>query len=185
VIVSRALFTRRAALTVATSAAVGLGSLVILLLVGVSVRERVERSQLEREISIYRAQADNRAGVANALKQLTGQIRAAPELMHDSDAARSAAQMQITVRQIAASLGGEVRSEQALPVRRTGAFDVISVQYDLTLPSAKLRDFFYAVETHAPYLFVGGADIVAPMKMDSGSIFDVQCVLHSYRWGQR
>lgn len=183
-IVSRALLTRRAALTAVIGALVALASLVTLALVGVAIRERDERTQLEREISIYRAQAESGVRVDNALHQLEGQIRGAPELMHDSDAARTAAQMQIVVRQIVASLGGEVRSEQALPVRHTGSFDVISVQYDLTLPSAKLRDFFYAVETHAPYLFVGGADIVAPMKMDSGSIFDVQCVLHTYRWSR-
>ena len=184
-IVPRALLTRRAALAAATGAMVVLGSLVILAIVGVSIRERDERTQLEREISIYRAQVDGSARIDYALNQLERQIHAAPELMHDSDAARSAAQMQIAVRQIATSLGGEVRSEQALPIRRTGAFDVISVQYDLTLPSAKLRDFFYAVDMHAPYLLVGAVDIVAPMKTDAGSIFDVQCVLHTYRWRQR
>jgi hypothetical protein len=184
VIVSRALFTLRAALTAAAGALVVLGSLVTLALVGVSIREHDERTQLEREISVYRAQADGSVSVDDALTQLERQIRAAPELVHDSDAAPTAAQMQIAVQQITASLGGEVRSEQALPVRRMGAFDVISVQYDLTLPPAKLGDFFYAVETHAPYLFVGSADIVAPLKMDSGSIFDVQCVLHTYRWSR-
>ena len=143
------------------------------------------RQNLEAEILAYRSRVNQAAGIATVEAEFEHRLRTAPALVHISDTPRAAAELQASVRQIAASCGGDVRSAQVLPFHRRGAFDVIAIQTEVVVPAAKLPALLYAVETHKPYIFVASADIVAPMKFDKDSIFDVQWVLHAYRWHAR
>jgi hypothetical protein len=38
----------------------------------------------------------------------------------------------------------------------------VAVQYDLTVPASKLRPLIYAIESHVPYFFLSGIELVPP-----------------------
>jgi len=114
-----------------------------------------------------------------------------PGLLSANSTALAQAQMQSQMAAIIAASGGAMTSAQILPVENVRGFDVVAIRYDLTLPLSNLRGLLYAVETHAPYFFVGDADLLMQNDWSSDLTFmpdpviQVRWVVHAYRWRGR
>ena len=114
-----------------------------------------------------------------------------PGLISADSTALAQAQMQSQMASIIAANGGAMTSAQILPTENERGFDVVAIRYDLTLPLSGLTGLLYAVETHAPYFFVGDADLLMmnDWSSDLGFMPDptiqVRWVVHAYRWRGR
>jgi hypothetical protein len=98
------------------------------------------------------------------------------------------AQLQSAMKTIIESNGGVLLSAQILPPESVKGFDVVAIQYDLTLPLSRLRNLLYGVETHTPYFFINEADILMPANWypDNAQAPDptleLRWTVHAYRW---
>ncbi len=101
--------------------------------------------QLEAEMSALKAQLGARSNL----------------LPGDSDALAQAA-LQSDVKAMAEVDAGEVRSAFALPPVAEGGLTLVSVQFDIVLPIAKLRALAYAIESRSPDLFLSSVDLAGP-----------------------
>ena len=111
-----------------------------------------------QHLALLQAEGAALPQVERALAALRLQAKSQPGLLQgDSDALAQSA-LQSELKSIVEINGGEVRSAYALPATSDAGLSLLSVQYDLTLPVNKLRGLVYAIESHAPYLFLSAAD---------------------------
>jgi hypothetical protein len=172
-----------AALVIGVGLFIGLVSLTLVFVYG---SQREEREENLRQLATYRSEIDARPLVETAYTQLKSRIAAMPGLIHADSGAPAAAMVQTAVKEIADSVGGEVRSAQVLPSAVANGFEIVSIECDLTVPASRLKDLAYAIETHRPYLFIETADITAPISWDLKSTveptYEVRWNLRAYRW---
>ncbi len=76
--------------------------------------------------------------------------------------ALAAAQLQVEIRKIIESNGGEIKSVQNLPAAKKEDFEKIDIRYDIQAPMSALGAMLYQIETHNPALFVEAVGIGAP-----------------------
>ena len=100
----------------------------------------------------------------------------------------AAANVQKIVKAIIEGQSGQIRSVQNLPPATAAGFQRIEIQYDLSLPMARLKAAAYRLETSTPYLFLDRIDIRAPESWEGGSYeadppnVDVRWTVRGYRW---
>lgn len=151
---------RRAALT-----ALFTGATVVLLLLGLALNMLFTGSD-EPDAKLLmlarlKAQAAARPQAEQALAATRSQAAALPSLLHGENSALAQAALQSDLKAIAESHGAEVRSALPLPAVAEHGLERISLQYDIVVPASKFRALTYAIESHAPYLFVSSVDLTS------------------------
>ncbi len=180
---------RRAAIA-GLCAAIG----VVTILIGIPILATYTAQQQEvkeslHQLAVFRAEAAMRPVFEAELQSLRRRGATTPGLITADSVALAQAQLQHDVKTIVEANGGEVRSAQNGPVGSTGGLDVVSIEYDLSLPISHLSALLYAVETHTPYLFVDHADIAAPVGWQPASAaqaepqLEIHWTIRAYRWG--
>lgn len=185
-ILSRELTGRTAALSALACAIVLCGALIFLALAFIYGDQREEAKENLRQLAVYNSEIDARPEVERAYSMLKVRVAAMPGVLHAEGGAPAEAQVESQLKEVVEANGGEVRSAQAMPTTSSNGFEVVSLECDLTVPASRLRDLLYAVETHRPYLFIGTADITAPVSWDPKSnaepSYEVRWSLRAYRW---
>lgn len=142
-------------------------------------------------LAVYHAEAAARPRIEAELKQALIQAAHAPGLLQGTSAALAQATLESDIKAIAKDNGADVRSADILPVDRVRDFEVISIQYDLSVPMSRLRDLTYAIESHTPYLFIdhvvisGGQGFEAENNAPRDPSLDVRWTVHGYRWAAK
>jgi len=144
------------------------------------------------QLAIYQAEINSRGALESELADIRARASAEPGLFKSDSTALAEAQIQSAMKAIVASNQGEVRSAQPLASTRQGGFEVISVAYDIVVPLARLNSLVYAIESHAPYLFVDDAELTAGQAWDTGELaptgnipkLEVRWTIHAYRWSE-
>jgi general secretion pathway protein M len=174
-------------------AAAGIAATVIVLLAAGLIAlvfggQSAETTDGVHQLAVYRAEVAMRPELEAALKDLRLKAAATPGLITSDSVALAQAQLQDEVKEIVTDNQGEVRTAQIVPATNVEGFQVIAIQYDLSVPMAKLRDLIYAIETRTPYMFVDDADITAQQDYQSGDpqptnpMLDVRWTIRGYRW---
>jgi hypothetical protein len=114
-----------------------------------------------RQLAMLHAEAAALPQMSRALSMLKDEAKSQPSFLQgDRDAAQ--ASLQGEVKAIVAANGGEVRSSYVMPPSNESGLPVVAVQYDLMAPASKLRPLIYAIESHVPYFFISGVELVPP-----------------------
>ncbi len=150
---------RRAAIAAVAVA----GALFLLLVVAplafVLFAQSDAESEALNQLAHYRAEIAARPALEAELANLREKLSTVPGAIAGDSAALAQAQLQSDVKSLVENNAGAVRSAQILPVSDASGFDVIAIQYEITLPITHLRDLLYATEAHSPYLFIDNVDI--------------------------
>lgn len=142
-------------------------------------------------LATYRAEIAQRPELESELGVMRRQVSSSPGIIMDRSAALAAARLDGEVKSLTEANGGVVHSSQILPKRKAQGFDVIAIEYDLTVPESRLKDLAYAVETHTPYLLIDDARILATSQDPSNGTqprdqpLEVQWTVRGYRWTGR
>jgi len=146
-----------------------------------------ERTHTLRLLAVLQAEAAEALPFRERLKELTTQTANLPGALQAKTAALGQSLLQQTIESLVTANGANVRSAQMLPITKQNGFDVVAVQYDLTVPMSRLGDLTYAVESHTPYLFISDATISGGQDMAGSSVQDpqleVRWTVRAYRWG--
>src|SRR5579871_1891805 len=183
---SRELTSRRAAIFALAGVTIFASALLIALLFLVYAGQRADAADNLRQLTAYNAEVMSRPRVQAAYAEMNARISDMQGLVHAGAGAPAAAQVETALKQIVESNGGELRSSQALASTEANGFEQVRVECDLTVPASRLKDLFYAVETHRPYLFVDSADVTAPINWDTRNniepAYEVRFGVSAYRW---
>jgi hypothetical protein len=141
-------------------------------------------------LAVYRAEIASRPQAKARLKDALMRASTAPGLLHAANAALGEAELQSDFKAIVGANGGEIRSSQILPATHANGYEVIALEYDLTVPMSRLRDLTYAVETHDPYLFIDDATISGSQAAQGSATpvdtpVEIRWTLHASRWAAR
>jgi general secretion pathway protein M len=168
------------------------GAALVIVLAGASVAaflqdESADTQEALDELAAYHAEANTRLVAEAAYKQALARAGGAPGLLHAGNTALAEAQLESQFKTIVTTAGADVKSAQILPAAKASGFEVIAVQFDMTVPASRLRDLTYAVETHSPYLFVDDVTLSAPNWQASDAkasdpSLDLRWTVRGYRW---
>lgn len=109
-------------------------------------------------------------------------------LIGGGSAELAAANIQNTVKALIESESGQVTSAQNLQPVTADGFQRVEIQYDVTLPMARLKNLTYKLETAMPFLFLDGIDLRAPENWQNAGIaldpppIQVRWTVSAYRW---
>lgn len=168
------------------------GAALAIVLAGAGVAALLESESADThealgEMAVYHAEAEARPAAETAYKQALARAGSAPGLFHANNASLAEAQLESQFKTIATASGADVKSAQILAAAKASGFEVIAVQFDMTVPASRLRDLAYAVETHSPYLFVDDVTLSAPnwqvsdAKASDPSL-ELRWTVRGYRW---
>ena len=167
-------------------------ALLIALLTGASLlafldNENSDTQEALGELADYHAKVEAQPAVEAAYKLALVRARTAPGLFHAANTSLAEAELEKDFKAIAAKVGANVRSAEALSTTKAGDFETVAVQFDLSVPASRLRDLAYAVETHSPYLFVDDVTASAPNwqvtdAKSSDPTLEVHWTVRGYRW---
>ncbi len=155
------------------------------------VAQREDIDESKEQIEIAQSELTLKPELEEQFRALAASAATVPGLLSANTAALAQAQLQSAIKSIVEANGGVLLSAQILPPESVRGFDVVAIQYDLTLPLSRLRSLFYAVETHKPYFFINEADILMPPNWlpDNPQMPDptleVRWTVHAYRWAGR
>jgi hypothetical protein len=142
-------------------------------------REQIETAQAELAL---------KPELEEQYRALVTSAATVPGLLPANTTALAQAQLQSAMKTIIEANGGVLLSAQILQPDSAHGFDVVAIQYDLTLPLSRLRSLLYSVETHRPYFFISEADILMPPNWlpDNPQMPDptleLRWTVHAYRW---
>ncbi|MGH6876410.1 MAG: type II secretion system protein GspM [Rhizomicrobium sp.] len=139
------------------------------------------------QLAAYRAQEAQRPVLAERLAALQEGAKSVPGLLTASSAELAQAQLQSDMKGLIDRNGGSLLSAQLLPPTKVKGFDLVSIEYDLTIPLSHFSSLVYEVETHVPYYFVDSADFVMPPNWRPNSrtqdpSMEMRWTIHAYRW---
>jgi type II secretion system (T2SS) protein M len=140
------------------------------------------------QLAAFRAEVALRPSLDTNLKQALAHAASAPGLVRASSTALAQAQLESDIKSIAAANGADVRSTNILPSEKIKDFEIVSIQYDMSVPMSRLRDLTYMIETQTPYLFVDHVAIVAAQNWQPGDTgahdpeLDLRWTIRGYRW---
>ncbi|HEY6577858.1 MAG TPA: type II secretion system protein GspM [Rhizomicrobium sp.] len=145
------------------------------------------RREALAQLTAYRSQEAQRPVMAERLAALQEGAKSVPGLLTASSAELAQAQLQSDVKELIDRNGGSLLSAQPLPPTKVKGFDLVSIEYDLTIPLSHFSSLVYAVETHIPYYFVDSADFVMPPNWRPNSAtqdpsMEMRWTIHAYRW---
>lgn len=142
------------------------------------------------DLATYQAEIAKKPAVEAQLQEARQRVSGVPGLIDAGNASLAQAKMQSEIESIVGQAGGQVRSAQILPASKTKGFEIIAIQYDLVLPTSRLRDLVYAIEAHTPYFFIDNADIVSSRDFGSGDpasgdpALELHWIVRGYRWAE-
>jgi len=182
-----ALLGRRSALIVLASAILLVVLFIATLIFWLIGGANEEANENLADLSHFRAEAAARPQVERALAALRAQAANLPIFVHGESNALAQASLQSDIKAIVERVGGEVRSAFALPPASERGLDLVSVQYDVTVPATKLHELAYVIETHLPYLFITAADVTAPQTWPTDPKspepqLEMRWTVSAYRW---
>lgn len=127
-----------------------------------SYRDAARTVARERAV-IGRAQAAglDRPALEAELARLRADRGPVPGALRSANESLAAAALQNRLKAAIDAAHGELRSVQALPSHRDGAFRRITIRGQARLKIAGLRDAVYALETATPYLFIDDLEVDA------------------------
>jgi hypothetical protein len=175
-------------------ALLALGALLCLFLVLVALpvtalfrSQAADRSEALAQLAAYRAQEAERPELEARLAALQEGAKSVPGLLRASSADLAQAQLQSEMKELIDRSGGSLLSAQLLPPTKVKGFDLVAIEYDLTIPVSNFSSLVYAVETHVPYYFVDSADFVMPPNWRPNSPnqdpnLEMRWTIHAYRW---
>lgn len=184
-----ALKTRAAALAALAAGVVLFGLVVVAPVVAAFSAQRGETQDALQQLGYFRAEIAAKPRLEAELRSLNERGASVPGVIEGASTALAQAQLQSQIKSIVESKGGSIRSMQILPAAQQGGFEVIAVQCDLQVPMSKLQDLAYAMDSHAPYLFMDEASISAPPSepddiQNRQPMLDIRWTVHGYRWGR-
>jgi Type II secretion system (T2SS), protein M subtype b len=176
---------RRAALAI-----LAVGTLLLLTLIAAPVLSLFasQTNDLQgsiNQLATYRAEIALRPLVESRLKDALKRSSTAPGLLHAANVALGAAEVESDFKSIVSANDGEIRSSQILLATKANGYEIVAIEYDLTVPMSRLRDLSYAVETHDPYLFIDHATISASQSSQSPAAdftLELRWTLRAYHW---
>jgi len=185
--VSAVLLGRRAALTALAAAGILATLLVAALVYLIIGSESEETRENLADLARFRAETVARPQVAHALSSLETQAASLPIFSHGESDTLAQATLQSDIKKMVEGAGGEVRSAFALPPTKEHGLDLVSVQYDVTVPATRLHDLAYELETHLPYLFLTSMAVTAPQNWPTDPKapepqLELRWTVSSYRW---
>lgn len=183
---------RRAALTGVGIALGILGIVIAIPIMAAYTSENQVRNDYLRQLAVFRAESAMRSELEAELNSLRQRGLVAPGLIAAESVPLAQAQLERDVKAIVDANGGEIHSAQVGAPSRVGDLDVVLVQYNLSIPAARLGALVYAIETHTPYFFIDHADIAAPAGWQTGISsaptapkLEVRWTVRAYRWGAK
>jgi general secretion pathway protein M len=184
-----ALKTRAGALIALALGVVLFGIVVVTPVVAAFSAQQGETEDALQQLGYFRAEIAAKPELEAELAALNERGASVPGVIESASTALAQAQLQSRIKSIVESKGGSIRSMQILPAAKQGGFEVIAVQCDLQVPMGRLQDLAYAVDSHAPYLFVDEASISAPPGepddiQNHQPMLDIRWTVHGYRWGR-
>jgi hypothetical protein len=139
-----------------------------------------------RTLSAYERRIAMRPVIEARLAQARQNEASVSGTIGGSSAELAAANIQNIVKPIIESEGGQVRSAQNLPPVAAGGFERVDVQYDASIPLAKLKAIAYRIETSKPYLFLDTIDLRSGQDITSDTQtpadLQVRWIVRGYRW---
>jgi hypothetical protein len=146
------------------------------------------------QLALYRAEMGLKPKLEAELAAVQMQAASGTGLIVADDSALAEAQVQREVKSLVENNVGEVRSTQVAAKKPVGGLEEISIQYDLSVPITRLNPLLYAIESHAPYLFIDHATISGGLgwqqpqpagKKQSEPKLDVRLTVRAYRWSAK
>jgi hypothetical protein len=173
--------------------ALGVASLAFALLVIAPLVALFEAQQSDIEDSLgdlanYQAEVALRPQLETRLHALEQTAKSVPGLLAGNNAELAQAQLQSDMKSLIGENGGTLLSAQLLQPTSANGFDMVAIQYDLTVPLTHLKNLIYAVETHTPYYFVDDADMIMPPNWRPDNpqapdpALEVRWTVHAFRW---
>ncbi|HEY1615366.1 MAG TPA: type II secretion system protein GspM [Rhizomicrobium sp.] len=172
--------------------AVGSLAFLVLLFVGLPLAALFEQQADDRDAALaqltaYREQEARKPALQAQLASLQEGAKSVPGLVSASSASLAQAQLQGDMKVLIDHNNGNLLSAQLLPPTKVKGFDLIAIEYDMTIPLSHVGTLLYAVETHTPYYFVDSADLVMPPNWRPTSAIqdpsmEVRWTIHAYRW---
>lgn len=152
--IPRAIRSRLLALTILAALTILVGFAVIwpVEIIFSNKSDEVRRAHLM--LANYRAVASLRPNLESQLAELQKQSKSIPGLVAENALAAATAKIQGDVRSMIQSQGGQIRSTQNLPPATVNGFDKIDVRYDFAIPTNRLRELIYLIDTHVPFLVI-------------------------------
>jgi Type II secretion system (T2SS), protein M subtype b len=173
---------------------VAAAAILLLIVVPLNVMFLMQRHDIEaakQRIETVQARLQRLPELRRQYSALSANAASTPGLLTANSAVLAQAQLQSEMASIIAANGGTMTSAQILPPEKVRGFDKVAIRYDLTLPLSRLSNLLYAVETHAPYFFIGDAELLMPNQWSSDLAFmpdpvvEVRWVVRAYRWNGR
>jgi hypothetical protein len=168
----------------------GLVALVLILpLIALFDGQAEGREESLRELAAYKTEEASRPMLEARLQALRQGAQSVPGLLMGSSAALAQAELQSDMKEMIDRSGGSLLSAQLLPPTHVKGFDDVAIEYDLTIPLARVSSLIYAIETHTPYFFLDSADLVMPPNWRPTNLqaqnpaMEVRWTVHAYRWG--
>jgi hypothetical protein len=147
---------------------------------------------LKRQLGAYERHVAMKPVVEMRLAALKSHEASSTGLIGGKSAELAAATMQNTMKALIESVQGQVTSAQNLPPVTADGFQRVDIQYQATVPMARLKDITYRIETSMPYLFLDGIDLRAPENWQASAVstdvpsvppnIEVHWTVHGYRW---
>ena len=119
-------------------------------------RERQDRAS--RLLASYQAELAARPQLEAQLDRLKEGQSATSRLVQGQNADLAAANMQSLVKALVAQETGQIRTAQNLDPQSNDGLERIAIQYEISLPAARLENTIYRVETDSPNLFLDDVD---------------------------
>lgn len=164
-------------------------ALVLLLPIAALFRGQSQsRNESLERAAIYHARAAQLTTAQSRLAEARNRAAAVPGLMRAETTSIAQSQLQSELDTLIRANGGSLRSAQLLSPMQVDGFDVLPIQYDIWLPTSRLGDFVYAIETHMPYLFIDNANIITTVDWTSPDSqvgdpnLEVRWIVRAYRW---
>jgi hypothetical protein len=142
----------------------------------------------ERQLAVYHAEVAAEPAIAARLKKTLARMSTAPGLLRSASVPLAQSELEDAFKAVAARNGAEIRSTQILPVKKASGFDVIAIEYDLTVPESRMRDLAYSVEASDPYLLIDDVAITAPGTAPADDVakddptLELRWTVRGYRW---
>jgi general secretion pathway protein M len=182
------LASRQAILIALGAAALALLGAIAVPVVLVFQNQNDDVRESERELAVYHAEVAAEPAAAARLKDTLAGMSTAPGLLRAASVPLAQSEIEDTFKSMAARSGAEIRSTQILPATKKSGFDVVAIEYELTVPESRLRDLAYSVEAADPYLFIDNVTISTPGSPQGEDLtaddprLELRWTVRGYRW---
>ena len=150
--------------------------------------QSAEIDDLHSQLALYRTRIALKPIVEVQLAALKEHEASSTGLIAGNSPELAAANIQNAVKTLIESDGGQIRTAQNLTPTTADGFQRIEIQYEASVPMARLKHMAYRIETGVPFLFLDAVDLRAPENWQNAGValdpppLDVRWTVHGYRW---